>query len=263
MRVVIVDDEPLAREGLRMLLAEHPDTLVVGEAGDGREAAALIDAVRPDLALLDIEMPELDGLALALGLAPATAPALVFVTAHDAHAVRAFEAMALDYVLKPVAPERLARALARARDRLHTHDAAAQLARLRAAVHARADDDADDRVCVRVGPRRVLLAWHEIDWIEAADYYVELHVGAHGYLHRESLARLEPRLEAAGFVRIHRARMVNGARIRELCGHGRSLRVVLASGVALEVARRCQARVRAVLERRGTPGRRAHRPGLL
>lgn len=252
MNVVIVDDEPLAREGLRLLLAAHADVAVVGEAGNGRDGATLIAARRPDVALVDIQMPEMGGLEMAVALADRVPPAIIFVTAHDEFALRAFDAHALDYVLKPVAEQRLAAALERARLRCRqvaaeaiVHQLRAALDNVQTAARPSARPTEPERICVRVGERRLLLAWGDVDWIEAADYYVDLHVGAASYLHREPLAQLEQRLEAAGFVRIHRSRLVNRARVRELRWDGRKLVVVLATGGELEVARRCHARLRA------------------
>lgn len=256
MNVVIVDDEPLAREGLRLLLAAHPDLTVSGEAGNGRDGARLIESCRPDVALVDIQMPECSGLEMAVGLGDRVPPAIIFVTAHDEFALRAFDAHALDYVLKPVAELRLAAALDRARLRCRQLAAEAIVQQLRAALETMQTaassgravtpvGTAADRVCVRVGDRRVLLAWSEIDWIEAADYYVDLHVGAASYLHREPLAQLEQRLDAAGFLRIHRSRLVNRGRVREVRWDGREMVVVLVGGGELKVARRCHARLRA------------------
>jgi two-component system LytT family response regulator len=235
MRTVIVDDERLAREGLRLLLARHPDIDVVGEASGGRDGLALVERLAPDLLLVDVQMPEIDGLELVarLGLGGRRVPLVVFVTAYDEYAIHAFTVHALDYVVKPVDEHRLAIALDRARAQRHLQ-ALAEYAPPAA------------RLPIRDGDRLHLVYVDEIDWIEAADYYVEVHAGACTYLHRESLQRLEAMLEHR-FVRIHRSRLVNKSRIRELRRHGRrDLVVVLATGVELPVARSQHVAVRAL-----------------
>jgi two-component system, LytTR family, response regulator len=224
MRTLIVDDEPLARDGLRLLLGAHPDLEVVGEAGNGREASSLIAATQPDLVLLDIHMPEVDGLDVAAALHAAGGPAIIFVTAHDRYALRAFDVDAVDYLMKPVSETRLATALARAR------------ARPRPAA----------RLAVRDGDRTVYLTADEIDWIEAADYYVEIHARGASFLHREPLRDLARFLGPARFIRIHRSRLVNRDRVRELQRHDGELFVVLDGGPPLRVARSHRAEVLAL-----------------
>jgi two-component system LytT family response regulator len=239
LRAVIVDDEPLAREGLRMMLADHTDVEIVGEAGNGRAGLELVERVAPDLLLVDVQMPEVDGLELVarIGLAARIArpPVVVFVTAYDEYAIDAFTVHALDYVVKPVDPGRLAVALDRARGQ-HRLEALAS----GQPVPAR-------RIPIRDGDRLHLVPVDKIDWIEAADYYVEVHAGERTYLHRESLARLEGML-GGDFVRIHRSRLVNQRRIREVRRDGRrELVVVLLNGLELAVARSQQSAVRALL----------------
>jgi two-component system LytT family response regulator len=228
MRTVIVDDEPLARDGLRLLLAGFPDVEVVGEAGNGGDAAALIAATAPDLVLLDVHMPEVDGLAVAEALHAAGGPAIVFVTAHDRYAVRAFEVDAVDYLTKPVSEARLATALAKARLRPRTPPIGA------------------GKLAVRDGDRTIYLTADEIDWIEAADYYVEIHVGAASYLHREPLRDLARWLGDDRFLRIHRSHLVNRDRVRELRREDGELFVVMASGPPLRVSRSFRAQVLAL-----------------
>jgi two-component system, LytTR family, response regulator len=236
MRTVIVDDEPLAREGLRMLLARHSDIELVGEAGGGRAGLALVERLAPDLLLVDVQMPEVDGLELVarLGLGDRRVPVVVFVTAYDEFAIDAFRVHALDYVVKPVDEQRLAVSLDRARAQRRLETLAAENTRPAA------------RLPIRDGDSLHLVHVDEIDWIEAADYYVEVHAGARTYLHRESLQRLEAMLDQR-FVRIHRSRLVNKSRIRELRRQGRrDLIVVLSTGVELPVARSQQAAIRAL-----------------
>ncbi len=238
MRTVIVDDEPLAREGLRMMLARHPDVEVVGEASGGRDGLALVERLAPDLLLVDVQMPEVDGLELVarlgLGGRAARAPAVVFVTAYDEFAIDAFTVHALDYVVKPVDEQRLALSLDRAR------------AQRRLELLAADRDLPVVRLPIRDGDRLHLVPIDEIEWIEAADYYVLVHAGPKTHLHRESLQRLEAMLDDR-FVRIHRSRLVNRRRIRELRRQGRrDLVVVLDTGAELPVARSQHALVRAL-----------------
>lgn len=238
MRTVIVDDEPLAREGLRMMLARHADVELVGEASGGRDGLALVERLAPDLLLVDVQMPEVDGLELVarlgLGARAARPPAVVFVTAHDEFAIDAFTVHALDYVVKPVDEQRLSLSLERAR------------AQRRLELLAAHRDLPVVRLPIRDGDRLHLVPIDEIEWIEAADYYVEVHAGPHTHLHRESLQRLEAMLEDR-FVRIHRSRLVNRRRIRELRREGRrDLVVVLDTGAELPVARSQHAAVRAL-----------------
>jgi two-component system LytT family response regulator len=238
MRTVIVDDEPLAREGLRMMLARHADVEVVGEAGGGRDGLALVERLAPDLLLVDVQMPEIDGLELVarlgLGGRAARPPAVVFVTAHDEFAIDAFTVHALDYVVKPVDEQRLAVSLDRAR------------AQRRLELLAADRDPPVVRLPIRDGDRLHLVPIDEIEWIQAADYYVEVHAGSSVHLHRESLQRLEVMLDDR-FVRIHRSRLVNRRRIRELRREGRrDLVVVLDTGAELPVARSQHAALRAL-----------------
>jgi two-component system, LytTR family, response regulator len=217
IRVLIVDDEPLVRRGIAVLLAGEPGIEVVGEARNGTEALTLIRETAPDLAFLDVQMPELDGLGVLAALEPEERPAVVFVTAFDRYAVRAFDLHAVDYLLKPFDDERFRTALARVRGRLQSGSAAAE----RAAVNAllaelRGTSSGPDRLAVREQGHIVLVPVDEIDWIEAADNYVRLHRGRQYHLLRESLARLEETLDRRRFARIHRSAMVNLARVKAL-----------------------------------------------
>lgn len=234
IRAIVVDDEPLAREGIRMMLAAHPELDVVGEAGNGAEALALVGRVRPDLMFVDVQMPEMSGLEVAAQLPVEKPPAVVFVTAYDEYAVRAFDVHALDYVLKPIDEVRLAEAIRRAR--AHQQSLGE---RVRDAMSA-----LPDRLSIRDGERVVFVKVDEIDWIQAADYYVEIHAGGQSYLHRETMQRLETLLDPARFLRIHRSRLVNRDRIRELRWEGRGeMVVVTTAGVALKVSRSCRTKV--------------------
>ncbi len=217
LRVLLVDDEPLVRQGIRDFLAFEPDVAIVGECGNGVEALETITREPVDLVFLDVQMPELDGIAVAAALAEQGGPAVVFVTAYSEHAVRAFEVNAVDYVLKPFDRERFSAALARARAR-HAGGDREELSRRLAEVLAqlqRAQGHAR-RLLVRSDGRIRFVPVDDIDWIEAADNYARLHVGAERHLVRETMGSLEARLDPARFARIHRSTIVNLARIREL-----------------------------------------------
>jgi len=197
IRVVIVDDEPLARETAQLVLSCDPDVEVVG-ACTGVDAVALITSLRPDLVVLDIQMPKVDGFDVVARLGLAAMPEIVFVTAYDQYAIRAFEVHALDYVLKPYDDRRLLAALARAKQRIAVPHPYLQ------------------RVVVRGRERSVLVSSHEIDLFEAADDYVEIHVGTAVHIMRVRLSELELRLDPSRFVRVHRSTIVNLERVREL-----------------------------------------------
>lgn len=224
IRAVIVDDEPLARRGIRQLLAAHEDVEVAGEARDGREAARMLEALAPDLVFLDIQMPEMNGFDLLEQIAPATRPEVIFVTAYDTFAVRAFEERALDYLVKPIRASRFDDALSRARGRLR--------ARLRRLVIPSADGD-------------LVLDLSEVIWIEAEDYYAAIHGRGRRYLVRESLASLEARLNPTRFVRIHRSAIVNLDFVRQI---GEST-VLLRNGSELPVSRRRREQVAEAIRR--------------
>jgi two-component system, LytTR family, response regulator len=250
IRTLIVDDEPLAREGIRMLLDCDPEVEVVGEAGAGREAVRQICELRPDLVFLDVQMPEMDGFSVLSALAPAPLPAVIFVTAFDRYALQAFQVHALDYLLKPFDDDRFGDALRRAKSHLQlsrVEELRQQLMSLLADVAAPTPTTAPiaepavervvDRLVIKDGSRVVFLRADEIDWIEAADYYVQIHAGGKCYLHRETMMSLERRLDGEQFVRIHRSAIINRRRIRELSSSRRETIVVLEGGATLKVAR--------------------------
>lgn len=246
MRVAIIDDEPLAREGLRLMLAAHPDLQLAGEAGNGRDGLDLVRSERPELLLVDVHMPEMSGLEMAAALPAELAIAVVFVTAYDEYAVRAFDLHALDYLVKPVSEERLAIAVERARSRHRLHSMTQLAEQIRAAqsdLHptvaapAPAAATARQQLAIRDGQRVVFVSVDEIDWIEAASYYVEIHTGGRTYLHRETMQHLEATLDPDRFVRIHRSRLINRERISELQRRGRGAVVVLSDGTSHLVAR--------------------------
>jgi two-component system LytT family response regulator len=237
IRALVVDDEPLARSSVRVLLARDPGVEVVGECGSGEEAVAAIRALRPALAFLDVQMPGLDGFDVLEQLGAAAPPAIVFVTAFDQYALRAFEAGALDYLLKPFDDARFAQALARAKERL----ALAAMA-----------PHGPGRIAVKSGRQVLFLAPGDIDWIESADYCVALHAGARTHVLRRSMAAIEAEFEDAGFCRVHRTAIVNLARIAAIdTGADGEAEVVLHGGLRLPLSRRCRSRLATRLARGG------------
>jgi len=249
LRALVADDEPLARRGIRQLLAAHPDVTVVGEARDGREALRLLRELRPDLLFLDVQMPELDGFDVLRAHGAAGMPAVVFVTAYDEFAVRAFDAQALDYLVKPVEEGRFAEALQRARERLRAADAEALARRLEALLASR-DASRPRRLLVPTSAGDLLLDEAEVEWIEAEDYYAAVHAQGRRHLMRESLASLARRLDPSRFVRAHRSAIVNVERVRELrVGPGGEAVLVLRGGARVPVSRRRREQVAERLRR--------------
>ena len=217
LRALIVDDEPLAREGVRLHLEQEPDFEIVGECGDGDEAVRAIRAHRPDVVFLDIQMPGRDGFGVLDALDVNELPQVVFVTAYDQFALQAFEAHALDYLLKPFDEDRFRRTVDRVRIQLRTqkrHELDTRIAELLADIRHR--PKYYERLVVRSGGRIIVLRVEDIDWVEAAANYVKLHVGPRTYLLRETMGHLEEKLDPARFLRIHRSTMVRVDRIKEL-----------------------------------------------
>ena len=230
LRAIIIDDEPLARDSIRVLLEDDPEVRVVGE-GAGTDGAALIARTRPDLMFLDIQMPEIDGFALLEQVGAGAVPAIIFVTAYDRYALRAFEVHALDYLLKPFDDRRFAAALAHAKERARgeTSDVNARIADL---LRARV------RFLIPAREKSVVVEAADIDWIEAADYYVTLHAGAAAHLLRETMDDIEKRLDRRQFVRVHRSTIVNIDRVREIHPLFRGdCAIVLADGTRLKLSR--------------------------
>ena len=236
LSVLVVDDEPLARQRLQRLLRAEPDLRLLPPCADGRAAVAAIVAQRPDLLFLDVQMPGMTGFEVLAAVGPTDMPVVIFVTAHDRFALQAFEAEALDYLLKPFGAERVHKALARARDFLAggtRRKLEQQYAGLLRATGAR--DDA----CVLVKKRERVLVLRpaEIDFVEAYGDYVRLRVGEDLHLLRGTLGDMERKLKPAGFVRIHRSRLVNWQRVREFTlDREHDPVVVLRSGLRLEAS---------------------------
>lgn len=245
LRALIVDDEPLAVERLQIICAALPDLVVAGTASDGAQALRLIDALRPDIVLLDITMPELDGLALARALSDrAEAPAIVFVTAHETFAVEAFDLDAVDYVLKPVEPSRLERAIARAVAHRGRADDLPDQAR---------DEVESDWLTEFWIPHRselVRIAAADVDRIDAERDYVRLHVGEASYLLLRTVSSLEERLDPDRFIRVHRSTILRRDRIRGLSHDGvGGWSAELVRGAAVRIGRTYLDRVKAMAGR--------------
>lgn len=217
LRVLIVDDESLARERLRRLIERQTDITIIGECGDGVSALECIRRDRPQVVLLDVQMPELDGLEVVQQLEPHLRPVIIFVTAHDRYAVQAFEVQAVDYLLKPVDEGRLAAAIQRARAQCQPGAGPEWAERLnRLLGELRPEAKSQDRLAVKTDGRVVFVKYSELDWIEASDNYVELHVGTTCHLLRETLSNLSERLPSDQFLRISRSVIVNLDRVKEL-----------------------------------------------
>jgi two-component system LytT family response regulator len=251
VRTLIVDDEPVARAHLRALLEARGDIAVIGECGDGRTAVDRIRAQAPDLVLLDVQMPEMDGLGVVRDIGPEHMPPVVFVTAYDQHALAAFEVHALDYILKPINRPRFNRAIDRVVRLVRTAPGASTAAPLARLVDELAGTRATaERLAVRQGDRVLYLRIADIDWIEAADDVVRLHTGRHVYDHRTTLAQLERRLPAGRFLRIHRSTIVNLERIREFQPWFQGDWIlVLADGTRLQSGKSYRSRIRQLIER--------------
>jgi two-component system, LytTR family, response regulator len=253
LRAMIVDDEELARRGLRVRL-QRADVSVVGECANGPEALALIPTLAPDLVLLDIQMPEMSGLEVAEVLEAETRPHVIFVTAFDEYAIRAFEVHALDYLLKPIDDERLAAALEHARSAIRAaqdSDFGRRVTRAIASMKsgdAAEDSSMPDRIAVRVNGRIVLVRVADIDWIEASGDYVTLHVEKKSWLVREPITMIAQRYRTQRIARIHRSTLVNLDRITELrpLSNG-EFTVVLRDGMELKMSRNFREALAALL----------------
>ena len=217
LSVLVVDDEPLARERIRALLDDQPEVKIVGECTGGRAAVKAIQEKRPDLVFLDVQMPGLDGFGVVEQIGGARMPAIVFVTAFDQYALKAFEVHALDYLLKPFDRERFQATLARAREAIRLRAAGAVdqgMAALLESLAARRKHAG--RLLVKCAGKERLLPVEEVDWFEAAGNYVRIHTRGERLLLRETMANLEVRLDPEQFARIHRSTIVNLKRVKEL-----------------------------------------------
>ncbi len=248
LRALIVDDEPLARQRLKKLLQDEPDVEVIAECADGGDAVATIRAEQPDLVFLDVQMPVLDGFGVLEAIGPEQMPAVIFVTAYDRYALRAFEYNALDYLLKPFDRDRFRKALERARAQLSKSPLREEVQQLIGATEEfRTEGKPLERLVIRSSGRVFFLRVDEIDWIEAAGNYVRLHVGKETHLLRDTMSSLEARLDPKKFLRIHRSTMVNIERIQELqpLFHGDYI-VILRDGKQLNLSRGYRQRLQEV-----------------
>ena len=246
IRTLIVDDEPLARRNLRLLLEKDSDIEILDECRDGREAVKAINTHSPDLIFLDIQMPELDGFDVLARVGPEHIQAIIFVTAFDKYALKAFDVHALDYLLKPFDDERLANALRRAKSQIEAREINRLSKRLIALLEERESERKSSirqanyltRVMIKVSGRVMLLKVDEVDFIEADGNYVKLHVRQKAHLLREKMHDLESQLDPEKFVRIHRSVIVNLDRIKEMHPHfNGDYMVVLEDGRQLRLSR--------------------------
>jgi two-component system LytT family response regulator len=242
MRVLIVDDEPLARKRIKRMLAGDVEVEIVGDCASGHEALAMIRDREPDLVFLDIQMPEMDGFSVLKAVAPDRMPLIIFVTAYDQYALRAFEFYALDYLLKPFDRRRFEKAMQRARERILKEKGDEMNQRTIALLEEiKARSHHLSRLVVKAGGRVFFIKTEEIDWIEAEGKYVRLHVGKESHLLREAISSLEAQLDPAKFLRIHRSTIVNIDRIRELQPwFHNEYRVILRDGTELMLSRSCR-----------------------
>lgn len=217
IRTLIVDDEPLARDRVKRLLRDETDIAIIGECGNGAEAIKFIKAEKPDLVFLDIQMPEKNGFEVVKALDAKALPTVIFVTAYDQYALQAFDASALDYLLKPFNRERLHRAVTRAREIIEGKNRGNLDERLASLIaDLKTEKKYLERLVVKSVGRVFFLKIDEIDWIEAAGNYLKLHVGRESHLIRETMNAIEAKLNPDKFLRIHRSTVVNIDRIKEL-----------------------------------------------
>ena len=248
LRALIVDDEALARTALLRLLKREHDITVVGQCSDGESAVHSIRQMRPDLVFLDVQMPEMDGFQVVEAIGPEQMPVTIFVTAFDRYAIRAFDSNAVDYLLKPFSPDRLSRALARARDRWLGRQDKEAAQRLFSLLGTRLQSDYAQRLTVASNGRIHFVPVEDIDWIEAEGNYARLHVSRQLYDILETLQALMEKLDPREFVRIHRSTIVNLRRVREVQPwfQGSHI-VVLQSGEELRMSRYQRAAVQRLL----------------
>jgi len=244
IHALIVDDEPLARTGVRQLVEPVDDVMVAGEATDGPEAVRKITEQAPDLVFLDVQMPEMNGLDVVREVGVEDMPLTIFVTAYDEYAIEAFEAHALDYLLKPVGEERFAEALDRARTQLRRAEAQGLSDQLRAVLNEYVDaeatesDECPDRFTVRTHDRIYFVDVDDVQWIESEGDYVALHDGEEKHLIRATMKDLDERLDGDRFLRVHRSYIINTDYVEELrpLDHG-TYRIIMAAGTPLKTSR--------------------------
>lgn len=251
IRALIIDDEPLAREKVRGFLESESDIEVLAECRDGKEALEALDEHKPDLVFLDVQMPELDGFEVLSNVDAGDLPTVIFTTAYDQYALKAFDVHAVDYLLKPFDRERFQQALGRARGEIERR----QIGDMRGQLEALLEHVAErrpkppQRLVIKSSGRVVFLKVDDIDWVDAAGNYVKLHAGGDSHLLRETMSRLEERLDSSKFIRIHRSTIVNIECIKELQQqfHGDYL-VVLKSGQRLTLSRSYREKIQQMLD---------------
>ncbi len=255
IRILIVDDEPLARKGIRDLLKNEPDITIIGEAANGREAAEMIAQHSPDLVFLDVQMPGCDGFGVIEQVGVEQMPLTVFVTAYDAHALQAFKVHAVDYLLKPVQPEHFAAALERARKLLQNKNLSDILDRLRLLMQdVKPGRQYLQRLAIKGTGKIDVVRVEEIAWLDADGDYVHVHTDDRKYLHREKISTLERELDPARFVRIHRSTIVRIDHIKQLEPHfNGDYTVVLHGGQKLSLSRSYRQSVLEALQQSGNP----------
>lgn len=248
-RVLIVDDEPLAVEGLRLLLRQDSDVAAIVEASTGAEAVDRIRSTAPDIAFLDVQMPEMDGFDVVNAIGAENMPAVVFATAHDRHALRAFDANAVDYLLKPIHHDRFRAALKRAKSRVRAdrEDSQRRIVSLLQSIEK--STQRLRRIAVKSAGRTTFVSVDDIDWIGAADNYVELHCRGELSLIRCSMGDIESALDPNDFVRIHRSAIVNVNRVKEVrAGTAGEFTIVMRGGERLESSRGFADNVRTLIQ---------------
>lgn len=252
IRTILIDDEPLAREKVRTLLADELDIEVIGECRDGREAVEKIESEKPDLIFLDVQMPEMDGFEVLENLEAEHLPTVVFTTAFDQYALKAFDVHAVDYLLKPFNRARLKEAVERARQTVQRRQAGDVREQLMALLKEVGKDRPQypERLVIKSSGRVIFLKAEEIDWVDAAGNYVRIHAGGESHMLRETMGRLEERLDPSRFIRIHRSTIVHVERIKELQQqfHGDYL-VVLKGGQRLTLSRSYRDKIQDLLDR--------------
>jgi two-component system LytT family response regulator len=250
IRTLIVDDEPLAREGVRMLIEDDSEITVVGECANGHQAIRAIEEQKPELVFLDVQMPEINGFEVLEALGDERLPTVIFVTAYDKYALRAFEVHALDYLLKPFTRERFERALERAKAQIRRRDDRELNQTLRSLLaDLRPPKNYLERLVIKTAGRIFFLSVEEIDWIEAAENYVRLHAGRESHLVHGTMNKLASRLDPAQFLRIHRSSIVNLKKIKNLqpLFHGEYV-VTLQDGTQLSSGRSYRQQLQSLLD---------------
>ncbi|MGA9772664.1 MAG: LytTR family DNA-binding domain-containing protein [Blastocatellia bacterium] len=251
IRALIVDDEQLARERIRDILETDSQIEIIGECASGEEAIEAIERQTPDLVFLDVEMPGKDGFAVLEELGPSRIPAIIFVTAYDQYAVRAFEVYALDYLLKPFDQERFEKALLRAKAHIQNEKSENITARILSALEEIKSKPVHlERLVIKMNGHVFFVKTDDIDWLEAEGNYVRLHAGKESYLLRDTISALEGQLDPKRFVRVHRSAIVNIDRIQELQAwfHG-EYRIILREGVQLTLSRSYREKLHELLGR--------------